>query len=84
MTGHPGSFFKLRADMRRLSSTASTPLIQTYNDAISAIVVIRAFGAAAPVESAFKRFMDLQRKNFVADFYGMFTTLGRRWQRADP
>lgn len=33
---------KLRADLRRLSSVASSPLITLYNDAIEGIVMLRA------------------------------------------
>jgi len=67
--GYIGSFFlKLRADLRRLSSTASTPLIQTYNDAISSIVLLRAFGACNHAESAFKIYIDRERLTGVVDF----------------
>ena len=33
---------KLRADLRRLSSVAASPLVTLYNDAIEGIVMIRA------------------------------------------
>ncbi|ORX40310.1 hypothetical protein BD324DRAFT_607321 [Kockovaella imperatae] len=59
---------KLRADLRRLSATAASPLISLYNDTIEGVVMVRAFGSAQYMCAAMVALINREREVTLADY----------------
>ncbi|WVO18186.1 hypothetical protein L204_105890 [Cryptococcus depauperatus] len=63
-----GHLNKLRADIRRLTSRASSPLYSLYNETIDGVVMIRAFGQNMLMSAAMKAFVNMERGAWTADW----------------
>nr|XP_018262736.1 uncharacterized protein I303_04216 [Kwoniella dejecticola CBS 10117]OBR84894.1 hypothetical protein I303_04216 [Kwoniella dejecticola CBS 10117] len=57
---------KLRADIRRLTASASSPLYSLYNDAIDGVVMVRAFGQNKLMMHAMKVINNRERVTWFA------------------
>ncbi|WRT66672.1 uncharacterized protein IL334_003632 [Kwoniella shivajii] len=57
---------KLRADIRRLTTTASSPLYSLYNESIDGVVMIRAFGQNQSMMYAMKVINNRERVTWLA------------------
>ncbi|KAK8864683.1 hypothetical protein IAR55_001935 [Kwoniella newhampshirensis] len=63
-----GHLNKLRADIRRLTSVAGSPLYSLYNEAIDGVVMIRAFGQNQLLMGAMKIINNRERTATLADY----------------
>ncbi|RXK39910.1 hypothetical protein M231_02844 [Tremella mesenterica] len=62
------SLNNLRADLRRLTATASSPTITIYHDAIDGVIMIRAFGAVELMKSTMLALINRERKTTLVDY----------------
>ncbi|EIW65943.1 hypothetical protein TREMEDRAFT_35758 [Tremella mesenterica DSM 1558] len=70
-----GILNKLRADLRRLTATASSPTITIYHDAIDGVIMIRAFGAVELMKSTMLALINRERKTTLVDFAAIILTI---------
>ena len=59
---------KLRADIKRLSATASSPIVSLYHDAIDGVVMVRAFGSAKQMAAGMLSLINRERQTTLADY----------------
>ncbi|ORY26307.1 P-loop containing nucleoside triphosphate hydrolase protein [Naematelia encephala] len=63
-----GILGKLRADIRRLTALAGSPLITLYHDAIDGVVMIRAFGSSELMAASMSVLVNRERQTSLADW----------------